>query len=374
MNAFPAEKLRVVLANRVFTLLYGISLDEWVRLVWRHRFQIDARYWPRGIFMTGSSLLTSIFKAYEDRTYGAQLTNVKVEAPVFVLGHWRSGTTHLHNLLAVDERFAYPNVWQALNPHTFLSTERYANKVAFAFPKTRIMDNVRFGTGVPFEDEFAICGTAHSPFWSWVLPRSADHYDRYLTFRDVSPAEVAAWKTALLRFYKKLTLKSGRPLLLKSPPHTARVKLLLGMFPDARFVHIHRNPYDVFRSTKRQVEVMANATRLQNPDWTHADARIIQRYKELYDVFFEERALIPPGQFHEVGYEQLEEDPIGTVKGIYEALALPPFDVVQPALERYTASIATYRKNTHADLPAALRSTLEHTWQRSFAEWGYATS
>ena len=373
MNVLPAEKIRVVFANRVFTLLYGISFDEWTRLVWRHRFTIDARYWPRGIFMTGTSALTSIFKAYEDRVYGPQFDAVKVEAPVFILGHWRSGTTHLHNLLAVDERFAYPNVWQALNPHTFLSTERYANTFRFAFPTTRIMDNVRFGTGVPFEDEFAVCGTAHSPFFSWVLPRSADHYDRYLTFRDVPPHEVAQWKAALGRFYKKLTWKHNRPLLLKSPPHTARVKLLLDMFPHARFVHIHRNPYDVFRSTKRQVEVMARATRLQNPDWTHADARIIERYQELYDVFFAQQALIPPGQFHEVGYEQLEHDPIGTVQEIYEALALPPFAVVQPALERYVASIATYRKNTHSELPDALRREIVQAWGRSFERWGYAT-
>lgn len=56
------------------------------------------------------------------------------------------------------------------------------------------------------------------------------------------------------------------------------------------------------------------------------------------DVFFAQQALIPPGQLHEVGYAQLEHDPIGTVQEIYEALALPPFDVVQPALRRYVGS------------------------------------
>lgn len=372
MNVVLVETLRVALANRVFTMMGGLSLDEWARLVWRHRFEFDAPYWGRGLFMTGASALTSIGKLYEDRVYGPQLEHVQVRAPVFVLGHWRSGTTHLHNLLAVDERFAYPSLWQAINPHTLLSSERYAHAVAFAFPKTRQLDNMRLGTDVPFEDEFAVCGTTYSMFWSWVLPRRADYYDRYLTFRDVPAAETEQWKAALLRFYKKLTLHSGRPLLLKSPPHTARIKLLLDLFPDARFVHIHRHPYDVFRSTKRQVEVMTRSVQLQQRDMGDADARIIRRYKTLYDVFWEEQALIPPGQFHEIGYEQLEKDPLGTMQSIYEALRLPPFGNVQPALERYLASIATYRKNTHAELPPSLRRTLAETWQPSFERWNYA--
>ncbi len=92
-----------------------------------------------------------------------------------------------------------------------------------------------------------------------------------------------------------------------------------------------------------------------------------------YDVFFAQQALIPPGQFHEVGYEQLEQDPLGTVKEIYEALALPPFAVMQPVLERYVALIAIYRKNSHSPLPAALRSEIAQAWGRSFERWGYAT-
>lgn len=38
------------------------------------------------------------------------------------------------------------------------------------------------------------------------------------------------------------------PLLIKSPVHTARVRLVLGLFPRARFLYIHRDPYEVFQS------------------------------------------------------------------------------------------------------------------------------
>ena len=57
-------------------------------------------------------------------------SGARVEAPLFILGHYRSGTTHLHNLLALDPQFAAPTFFQALNPHTFLSTERFVAPVA----------------------------------------------------------------------------------------------------------------------------------------------------------------------------------------------------------------------------------------------------
>ena len=133
----------------------------------KHGFAVDAPYLPRAALMTLTSALTSLIRAYENRKYGSEIANIEVKRPLFILGHWRSGTTHLHNLLAQDERFAYPNVWQVLNPHTFLSTERYSAIMKLAAPKTRLIDNVAFSPDVPLEDEFATCGTS-------VLARSSD--------------------------------------------------------------------------------------------------------------------------------------------------------------------------------------------------------
>lgn len=371
VKASPGEKIRVFLVNRLFTSIYGMALNEWLGLLRKHRFAIDPPYWPRAAFMTVTASLTSLIRGYENRRYGPKLEDVEVRQPLFILGHWRSGTTHLHNLLALDEQFAYPNVWRALNPHTFLSTERYSRIVGLVSPKTRLIDNMDLGADVPFEDEFATCGTLHSPFFGWVFPRWADHYDRYLTFREVPEEEVARWKAALVVFYKKLTWKYGRPLVLKSPPHTCRIGLLLEMFPDARFVHIHRDPYAVFSSTKRQTRIMERATRLQNPHSLNLDDRIIQRYKVMYDVFFEEQELIPDGQFHEVDFEELERDPVGEVRRIYERLDIPGFEAFRPSLERYVDSISNYRKNEYQEIPPSLRRQIAQAWKRSFEEWGY---
>lgn len=372
MKTSRADKFRIFLANRLYTSFYGLSADEWIKLLRKHDFAVDAPYLPRAALMTLTSALTSMIRAYENRKYGPKLADVEVGRPLFILGHWRSGTTHLHNLLAQDEQFAYPNMWQVLNPHTFLSTERYSVIMKLAAPKTRLIDNVAFAHDVPSEDEFATAGTLCSPCVGWIFPRSGGYYDRYLTFRTVPEDEVDRWKSSLLLLYKKLTLKFERPLVLKSPPHTGRISLLLEMFPEARFVHIHRDPFAVFQSARRWIPVMERASRLQNSRSPEdIDARIIRRYKVLYDAYFEERDLIPDNQFHEIRFEDLERDPVAQLRGLYERLGIPDFETFRPSLENYVRSNSSYRKNTHEELPASLRSEISQAWRRSFDEWDY---
>ena len=189
MRKSYTEKVRVFLVNWLFTSLYGMALDEWLGLLRRHRFSVDPPYLPRAAFMTLSGALTSLIRTYENRKYVARLTETEIKEPLFILGHWRSGTSYLHNLISLDEQFAHPTVWRVLNPHTFLTTERYSAIVKLASPETRLIDSMDLGADVPFEDEFATCGSLCSPFLAEAFPRQADYYDRYLTFRTVPPEE-----------------------------------------------------------------------------------------------------------------------------------------------------------------------------------------
>src|SRR5205823_1911873 len=146
-----------------------------------------------------------------------------------------------------------------------------------------------------------------------------DHYDRYLTLRGVPDAEVAAWKAALLGFVRKLAWKHRKPLVLKSPAHTARIRLLLEMFPEAKFVHIRRDPYAVFRSARHTTQKLVGYFALQRPA-LDVEGRTIRDYRAVYDAFFEEVGLIRRDRLHEVRFEDLERDPIGRMRGVYETL------------------------------------------------------
>ena len=373
MRTPSSEKVRLFLVNRIFSSIYGLTFPEWVRLLRKQQFAVDPPYWPRAAFITFASVCNSLVGLYEEKKYEPQYRNTEIQPPIFILGYWRSGTTFLHNLLSLDSQFAYPNVWQVLNPHTFLTTERLTKVVRFVAPQNRMMDKMGLSGELPFEDEFAAAGTLRTPFLSWAFHRSADEFDRYLTFHDVSEAEIAEWEQALLTFYKKLTWKYKRPLVLKSPPHTGKVRVLLDMFPDARFIHIHRNPYEVFQSTQRLIEVSFRTTGLQRVSMSKQDLEdwILQRYQKVYDAFFEECKLIPTNNFYEISYENLERDPITEMRQFYEQMKIPHFAQVQPQLEAYVESLRGYRKNTHTELPLPLRETIAHAWRRSFETWGY---
>jgi hypothetical protein len=245
--------------------------------------------------------------------------------------------------------------------------------MAFFMPKRRPMDSVEWNLRSPQEDEFALCiASGKSPCMGWVFPRRQEHYDRYLTFRGVSPEEVACWREAFLMFLKKLTWKYGRPLVLKSPPHTCRIRMLLDIFPHARFVHIQRNPYAVFPSSKWTFQVNYDLHRVQRLRPDQLDEWVLRQYRTMYEVFFEERKLIPLGNLVEVRFEQLEEDPLGQLRHIYAVLGLPDFGLVEPALRRYVDSITGYKKNQFPELAPALRQRIAHEWRPCFEEWGYS--
>jgi len=261
-------------------------------------------------------------------------------------------------------------------PKTFLLTEeQIAPWMDRWLPQRRLQDNMRVRVDMAQEDEFALfTTTSFSVYTAWVFPRSERYYERYLTFRDIPVQELQCWKSAFIQFLKKLTWKYHKPLLLKSPPHTGRIKLLLQMFPKAKFVHIHRDPYRVFQSTKHTTLTAGPAFALQRRNLQWLDDGILRRYRILYDAFFEDRDLIPPGRYHDLSFEELERDTIGQMELLYEKLSLPGFDTVRPALEQYVASLTGYRKNTLPDLSSSLKQRIAMEWDRCFDEWSYDKS
>ncbi len=354
------DELRRLALKTLFTQLGGITVRDWWRLLADNQFAIAPAFASRAGILFLRSIVNSLYRQWEDHAVGPRLDGVTIKPPLFILGHWRSGTTLLHHLLACDEQFTYPTLYQVLNPHTFLTSEATLGPlITPLLAPTRLIDNVAQNLHVPSEDEFALCvASLYSPYLSFSFPRAYPRYERYLTFRGVSKEEITCWQEALVRFLKKLTLTCNRPILLKSPAHTCRIGLLYALFPDARFVHIRRHPYAVFQSTQHLNTLMTRANQFQHAALEDADDAIIARYKEMYHVYFEERALIPEGRLVELAFEDLEADPLGQIRLVYEKLGLSGFDAAYPRLEHYVHSLDGYAKNAYPDLPMALRQRL----------------
>ena len=355
--------------------LAGITAGAWWRLLRENRFAVSPAYWHRAAFISATSVLNSWYARSERRQFGRLVGAARVHPePVFILGHWRSGTTHLHNLLALDERFAFANTYQVVNPATFLTTENVNSKrFAWMVPAKRLMDNMTLSFQSPQEEEFApALLSLRSLYLGMSFPLRMPHYERFLTFDRADPSDEQAWKDAHLEFVKKLSYKyDGRPLLLKSPPNTARVRMLLEMFPRARFVHIHRDPYTVYQSQLKFYDTVLWHTYLQRPDRTRLPDEILARYREVFDALFRDLPAIPAGQFHEVAFAELERDPLGTVERIYSGLAMEGFATLRPKLESYLSSLKNYEKNAFPPLDEPTRAKVRAVAGACFERWGY---
>lgn len=371
-----AEYLRGFLTRWAFSPLQGMRLRDWIQVIAANRARVHPLYWLRALITTGSAAATSVQARREQRHYSTALENAAGPPPIFVLGHYRSGTTHLHNLLSVDPRFSFLNNFQATFPRTFLTMEdSVVRRIgATLAPRERPHDGVRLDLEVPTEDELALCTVTAglSPHMAWHFPARAPAYERYLTFRDADVEERSRWKTALRLVVRKLHYRypSRRPIL-KSPCHTARVALILEAFPDALFVHIHRHPYEVFRSTRHMELKIRPLFQFQRADLDDLDLQIIRRYRTMYDAYLEDRQRIPAGRLVELPYRQLVQSPLEALEAVYDRLGLADAGPIMPAWQRYLESVSGYRNNRHRPLTGSLRRELRSAWRSAFETWGY---
>jgi hypothetical protein len=316
----------------------------------------------------------SFWSGLETRRFGRRIESVSVLPPLFILGHWRSGTTWLHEILARDERFGYPNSYQVSFPHTFLTTEKFSARLMAPFlPRRRPMDGMEMRFASPQEDEFAICAsTLKSPCVGWVFPRQKQEFARYLTLESLSTEELAEWRDSFLWFLRKVQLRVKRPLVLKPPPHTARIRHLLEWFPEAKFVHIRRDPYRVIQSSLHTYRILHRWHALQRDLLDDQETWTIQQYAAMHRAFFEQKGGIPEGRFYEISFEALEKDPTGEIARLYWALRLPDFGKFEPILRRYLNSIADYKKNRLPETRQEMKLKIRKECRECFERWGYS--
>ncbi|MBW8887698.1 MAG: sulfotransferase [Fibrobacteres bacterium] len=367
------DSRKISLANNY---LYGIGFRAWLRLLKENRWKVEPRYWHRAAAVTSAALVNSLVSRVERGLYAAKVASTPApKPPLFVLGHWRAGTTHLQYLLASDrDRFACPNTLQVMSPETFLLTEGWlAPILRFFIPKTRPMDGMALSAGSPAEDEFAMAlMTGRSPYCGVSFPANRRYYARYLTFKEAEAGAAKEWQDAFGRFARKLAWRHGaRTLAFKSPAHTARIPLLLELFPDARFVHIVRDPYAVFKSSRHTIATLFPYMYLQSPDPAEVDEDILQRYETVNDAYLADRNLIPPGRLHEMRYEDLAADPLRELERMYGALGYGPFGAAGPFLEGYLATVKSYRTNDLHPLESRVKALVAGRWERFFSAFRY---
>jgi hypothetical protein len=351
--------------NAFFTLL---------RMLTRNRFAVRPARWPRVIKWLGLSFLYDSLSGLEAAWFGDLRRSVPVRAPLFVIGHWRSGTTLLHELLSLDDRHAGPTNFQCFYPSAFLLTQRWLPALlGWTLPAHRIPDEMPVGFHLPSEDEFALLWLgAPSPYASSFFPEDRDRHFASLELDGLPPAELELWKEVLGGFLARVQHSApGRRLVLKSPSHTFRIPHLLEMYPDARFLHIVRCPLSVFPSMIRSTTLaMQKLTRVRGGKMGSLEDLAFEQYRRLPDRLDQARRLVAPERFCEIKYEDLTADAPAVLRRVYEHLSLGDFAPVEPKIRKYFADRSGYRKNRFETSPEQRRQICARL-RPIFERYGY---
>ena len=354
----------------------GTDCFTWLRMLRANNFAVEPPYWYIAAIVSVNSVMNAVLRWSLNSSHGRRVRETVIDRhPVFVIGHWRTGTTLLHELLIRDPRFGFPDMQDCFNPHHALLTNRFFKRYGrWLLPDKRPMDNMRFGWERPQEDEFALALLGlPSTYTDFAFPGRPPMHPGALDLSGLTPTELVKWKRLFVRFLKEVTLRTGKQLVLKSPPHTARVPTLLELFPDARFVHIVRDPRVVFPSTVNLWKAMARGHGLQRPDWPGLEEKVLTEFRVIYDRLEEARPLLNarPGRFYELRYEELVKNPAGELKKVYDALDLGGFEDARPRVEEYLRQNAGYETNKY-ELTDAQRAAVEARWGDVIRRYGYA--
>ncbi len=351
----------------------GMGVSGWFPLVARNRFVISPICIGMAILIGFLSIVNSLLWLIQAAVFGRRIDRTNIEHdPIFVIGHWRSGTTLLHELLVRDPRHTFPDTYACFAPNHFLvSGWIFKPFLKWLLPSKRPIDNMPAGWDHPQEDEFAICNMGlPSPYLTIAFPNHPPQCQEYLDFQNVPEADRNRWKNTFLWFLRCITLQNPKRIVLKSPPHTARIRVLLEMFPKAKFVHIVRNPYSIFPSTVNLWKRLYQDEGLQVPTGAGLEDHVYDTLNRMYDAFERDRELLGPGQFCEVRFERLVADPLAEMQRVYDELELNEFDAARPGIEDYFAGQKNYKKNRFQMTPE-MRAEIARRWSKFFEKYDY---
>lgn len=352
---------------------HGMCLGDWLKLGRENHWKVHPARWGMVFTTTQYAMVNSLLSALQHAIHGGAIERTEIkQPPVFILGHWRSGTTYLHELLMRDARFGTPNSFHCFQPHHMLLTEALVTRLFWwIVPGKRPMDNVDLSWGSPQEDEFALCAMGlRTPYRRMAFPDNGPVDLEYLNMQGLSAEELAAWKNGLTWFVKLMTYHQGKQVLLKSPPHTGRVEVLSQLFPGARFIHITRDPYSLFPSTIKLWRTLHYAQGFQMSEGSDLEEYVFECFDRMYAGFHEQRARLGDEAIVDMRYEDLVADPVGELRGIYERLNLGDFAAVEPQLADYASSKRDYKTNRHR-IEETTRAKIAERWGDYFERYGY---
>lgn len=352
---------------------HGMTFGVWWAMLRRHGFRISpSRLWL-AVSVTLVSLGNSLLAAYAGWRCRGRLRDAEAHpAPLILMGHPRSGTTLLHELVVSDPRWGYADTYQCFAPAHWLLTRKWIQRwLGRLLPAGRPEDGMKVGLDLPQEDEFALLNLgAPSTYEGLAFPCDPPVPWQVMDWEKADPSLRKTWQDTFVEFLRGLAVEDPRPPVLKSPLHLTRIGLILERFPRARFVHIRRNPYQAIPSMIGLTRGLYRTQGLQ-PEPGGMLEYALQYYGEMFDVFDRDVTRLGPGRFHELSYEDLVGDPVGELQRLYAALGLEGFNPQNPVLVRRVEEMKEFQPVQRPIPAAGDLDLMEAVFGERARKWGY---
>ncbi len=352
-----------------------IGSKNWVLKKLQKEFVVESPYqskWRKTVWINiGISLLA---KFDTIRSKGLLKNIAHYPPPIFIVGHWRSGTTYLHNLICTDSRAGYPTTFQTVFPNNLFAFQRIIKWVMKIFlPDKRPGDGLPLRVDQPQEEEFALGNEIDYCFYYWTyFPKKAAYFRDAHFSTDKIPTQTAhQWKENYTRFVKRSLLNTnGSTFVSKNPPNTGRIKWLLELYPAAKFIFIHRNPYEVYYSTKKFFKGVIPPIQFQDMDEVLFDEHILESYTALHKAYFEQRGLIPAENLIELSYENLIANPLLVMENVAQQFHFPDIEKVKAKLVSKIDQSQQHKVDSYLQ-DSKIIEKINTRWEATFTRLGY---
>ncbi len=318
-------------------LLSGSSVQNIVALLIANQLAVSFIFIRRLVYVLFTAVLLIPFQLLEIILFTNRIKNTKItHDPIFIIGHFRSGTTFLHNILSKDIQFGFPTTYQSFLPGAFLTGNVFLKSIhKKTLPLTRPMDAVKMHPDFPQEEEFALSALSTLSYYQSIFfpTNMIDHFN---AFALLNTPHLGKWKSCYINFIKKITYyNNGKRLILKNPVNTTRIEALITIFPNAKFIYLKRNPNDVLQSTYKLYTELLKINSFQNISEVALKKNIQWMFYETIEHYQKQKNTLSQSQLIEVNYEDLIKKPYEEIKKIYLKLGINGLELSEININKY---------------------------------------
>jgi hypothetical protein len=296
-----------------------------------------------------------------------------IDAPLFVVGPPRTGTTILLELLALDPQLRAPIAYEALYP--LVSMGAVERRLALAESEQELWADIHpefmtmheLASNLPCECVHFLMYDFSGPYWSMVYD-TPSFTGWQLEHLETLARVYRLHRRMLQTFQQQAPDPSLRRWLLKSPYHVSTLPALFAEYPDARVIHTHRDP----RKFLASLVSILSAVRFMRSDAVDVEL-LASLMQPTYQMFLDgtiaerENGTIPNDQIVDSHFVDLMADPVTSLRKTYEKLALDWPTGHDRTVTEYLANKPKGKHGTHAYSLAdvgldedSVRATFEH--------------